>query len=119
MFRVTASYLSLQRIARHLPLVAVLTSLVSLPAGGLAQNSQNTAWGTASAGSASFSHINDANAAIIAAQGRNSLLSDVTVNSIGVFNQISVVGDDNLLTSTQEGENNGELDASVSVDIQQ
>ena len=88
---------------------------VCLPGAANAQ-SPSFGWGVHSTGTTT-THNDDALSAIVAEQGRNSLLSDVTVYSVGVINTIEVVGDNNLLTSTQDGSNTGDVSSDVSVTV--
>ncbi len=73
-------------------------------------------WGTtgSSAGNDPFTssaatHANNGMAAVYAEQGRDAQLPGATITTIGVFNQLSVVGDENTLTTSQTGENSGDV----------
>lgn len=58
-------------------------------------------------------HFQDSQNAVIVDGGSNSLLPGATVNSVGVLNQISVVGDDNLIDANQSGSNTGDVSTTI------
>jgi hypothetical protein len=69
------------------------------------------AWGNLETNGNSSSHSEDAYTALLVEKGRSANLPGTTNYAIGVMNSINVIGDDNLLHSTQEGENNGDVSA--------
>lgn len=71
--------------------------------------SSSIAWGNLEISGESSSHADDAYTALLVEKGRSANLPGTTVYAIGVHNSINVIGDDNLLTSSQEGENNGDV----------
>ena len=52
-------------------------------------------------------HANNGTAAVYSEQGRDAQLPGTTITTIGVFNQLSVIGDSNSLTTDQTGDNSG------------
>jgi len=58
-------------------------------------------------------HYIDGLAAVTIDGGGTTLLPGATVNAIGVRNQISVVGDDNIVEAIQDGENSGDVTSNV------
>lgn len=60
-------------------------------------------------------HFDDSQSALVVAQGQSAFLagSTFTINSIGVNNTISVVGDDNILTTDQSGHNEGDVSSTL------
>jgi len=81
-----------------------------------------SAWGTtgSSGGSNGFLessalHANNGSAAVITENGRDSLLPGASITTIGVFNQLSVVGDDNTVTADQTGDNSGDVTSDTDI----
>ncbi len=76
-------------------------------------------WGTQSANShlqpSQLDHFQDSQNAVLVAGGGDSLLPGATVNSVGVLNQISVVGDDNLIDAIQSGTNTGDVATTLNI----
>lgn len=103
------------------PRVILGAIFVALSAQMLAATDRNVRWGTqpaagaAAAQSSVTNHLNDAQTAVIVAGGSNTLLPGATVNSVGVLNQISVVGDDNLIDATQSGTNTGDVSTNIEI----
>ena len=85
-----------------------------------------SAWGTAgsSSGTTSFmqsaaTHANNGTAAVYSEQGRDAQLPGSTITTIGVFNQLSVIGDDNNLTTDQTGDNSGTVTSNTDLTYQE
>lgn len=75
-----------------------------------------SAWGTANGGSgtnffalSASTHANSGTAAVYADSGRDSMLPGASITTIGVYNNLSVIGDDNVLTTDQTGTNTGSV----------
>ena len=92
-----------------------ISACLCFPETALAQ-APTFGWGVYDAGT-NTTHLDDATSAIVAEQGRRSTLSDSVIYAIGVLNTIEVVGDDNLLNTTQEGSNTGDVSSDVSVTV--
>jgi hypothetical protein len=75
--------------------------------------SSSIAWGNYETSGNGSSHLDDAYIALLAEQGRAASLPGTTNYAIGVLNSINVIGDDNLLNSTQEGQNNGDVSSEI------
>jgi len=78
-------------------------------------------WGGAvrpPAGALSFTgssdrHYVDGLGAVTIEGGGNTLLPGASLNAIGVYNQISVVGDNNMIDAIQDGDNSGDVTNTV------
>ncbi|MBL4876957.1 MAG: hypothetical protein JKY10_10755 [Cohaesibacteraceae bacterium] len=89
---------------------------ISFGSSANAQSAPSFSWGTGTGSTVSaFSHLDAATLAVLAAQGRASVLPGASVISTGVLNSITVIGDNNVLTSDQQGENNGNVSSTVNV----
>lgn len=89
---------------------------ICLSVGPALASEAGAAWGTtgSTSGTAGFAqssllHANNGTAAVYAERGRDALLPGSTMTTIGVFNQLSVMGDNNTLTTDQAGTNSGSV----------
>ncbi|SOE08295.1 hypothetical protein SAMN05877838_0004 [Hoeflea halophila] len=94
--------------------LAVLFVMQSLSVTTVQAQDRTAAWGTLGSYSG-IDHSGSAVTAVITAQGRTAILPGASITSIGVVNEITVVGDNNLLNSTQEGTNSGDVTSTVTV----
>lgn len=82
---------------------------------------RGVSWGaqlSATSSSAAFSatnHLRDSQTAVTNSGGRDTLLPGATLNSVGVLNEINVVGDNNLVEATQTGTNTGDVSTTINV----
>ena len=95
-------------------IVTASLCVISFGSSAHAQSTPSFSWGTGTA-TATFNHLDAATMAVLAAQGNQSVLPGASVVSTGVLNTITVVGDNNLLTTDQQGENNGDVSSTVNV----
>jgi hypothetical protein len=63
----------------------------------------------------SSNHVRDAQSAVIVEGGRTTLLPGASINTIGVLNEINVVGDNNIIDADQTGTNTGDVTSSVTI----
>lgn len=82
---------------------------------GVAWGNVSTVLGLGTAGTSSGLHNLDSQTAVTVAGGRNTLLPGATLNSVGVLNEINVVGDDNLIDATQTGTNTGDVTTTITI----
>lgn len=100
-------------------IATVITTLWSFAAGatdrGVAWGNVSTFSSAGSAGASSGFHSLESQTAVTVAGGRNTLLPGATLNSVGVLNEINVVGDDNLIDATQTGTNTGDVTTTITI----
>lgn len=101
--------------------IALCSLAVALCAEAASASDRSVRWGipaTSRAPNITVSpttHNIDSQTAVIVEGGRTTLLPGATINSVGVLNQVSVVGDDNLIDAMQTGTNNGDVSTTVSI----
>lgn len=61
------------------------------------------------------SHYINSLTAVTVINGQNTLLPGASLNAIGVYNSINVVGDNNLVDAIQDGTNTGSVTTTVNV----
>ncbi len=71
--------------------------------------------GSPSATGSTDRHYIDSLTAISLRGGEDTLLPGATINAIGVFNEISVVGDNNMIDALQQGDNSGDVSSAVNI----
>lgn len=99
----------------------VLSQTILIPAYGFDAGS---AWGTTGTVANSFAqssatHANNGTAAVYAEQGRGAQLPGSSITTIGVFNQLSVIGDGNSLSTDQTGTNSGDVTSDTDLTYQE
>lgn len=98
-----------------------LVSCIMLSATMCFATDRGVSWGTVSVGSgapataSATNHALDGQTAIIVDGGSDTLLPGATLNSVGVLNEINVVGDNNLVDATQTGTNSGNVTTTVNL----
>lgn len=118
---------NLYSIGISIPVFLVFTGasfhLLSGPAqafdGGSAWGTSGSASGTTTFAQSSALHANNGTAAVYVEQGRDAQLPGSTITTIGVFNQLSVIGDNNTLTTNQTGTNSGDVTSDTNLTYQE
>lgn len=106
-------------------LLLISVAMVQLSSGSAMAFEAGAVWGTtdSSSGPAGFAqssvlHTNNGTAALYADQGRDAMLPGSTITTIGVFNQLSVMGDGNNLSTDQTGTNSGAVTSDTDLTYQ-